>query len=98
MVSEKINTESMSRFLKQVGEACKQDFIVMALGGASSYKRKKLQVSESIPLVFLLLYSPELNPAGQIVNVLRRDYFANKVFDLPDAAILQAMYHCHFES
>lgn len=90
MTSEKMNTENMSRFLKQVSAAHEQDFIVMVLDGASSHKGKKLQVPENVALVFLPSYSPELNPAEQIWNVLRRDYFANKVFDSLDAAILQA--------
>ena len=62
----------------------------MVLDGASSHKGKKLQVPESVALVFLPSYSPELNPVEQIWNVLRRDYFSNKVFDSLDAAILQA--------
>jgi transposase len=40
--------------------------------------------------VLLPPYSPELNPAEQIWNVLRRDYFANRVFDSLDAATDQA--------
>jgi transposase len=35
-------------------------------------------------------YSPELNPAEQIWNTLRRGYFANRVFDSLDAATAQA--------
>jgi transposase len=40
--------------------------------------------------VRLPFYSPELNPAEQIWNTLRRDYFANRVFDSLDAATTQA--------
>jgi hypothetical protein len=32
----------------------------------------------------------QLNPAEQIWNILRRDYFANRVFDALDAATTQA--------
>lgn len=35
-------------------------------------------------------YSPELNPAEQIWNQLRRNYFANCVFDSLNAATEQA--------
>ena len=90
MTSEKMNTESMSKFLKQVSETHEQDFMVMVLDRAPSHKGKKLEVPENIALVFLPSYSPELNPAEQIWNVLRRDYFANRVFDSLNAAILQA--------
>jgi len=58
--------------------------------GVSSHKSKKLQVLKNIALVLLPSYSSELNPAEQIWNMFRRDYFANKVFDSVAAAILQA--------
>jgi transposase len=90
MTSEKMNTENMSGFLKQVSEAHDQDFIVMVLDGAPSHKGKELEVPENVALVFLPPYSPELNPAERIWNVLRRDHFANKVFDSLNAATLQA--------
>jgi len=90
MTSEKMNTENMGLFLKQVSEAHKQDFIIMVLDGAPSHKGKELEVPENIALVFLPSYSPELNPAEQLWNVLRRDYFANKVFDSLNAATHQA--------
>ncbi len=90
MTSEKMNTENMSRFLNQVSEMHEQDFMVMVLDGASSHKCKELTVPGNIALVFLPPYSPELNPAEQIWNVLRRDYFANRVFDSLNAATLQA--------
>jgi len=90
MTSEKMNTENMSRFLDQLSETHKQDFMVMGLDGAPSHKCKELKVPENISLVFLPPYSPELNPAEQIWNVLRRDYFANRVFDSLNAATLQA--------
>ncbi len=90
MTSEKMNTDNMSRFLVQVSETHEQDFMVMVLDGASSHKCKELKVPGNIALVFLPPYSPELNPAEQIWNTLRRDYFANRVFDSLNAATLQA--------
>lgn len=90
MTLEKMNTENMSRFLKQVSDAHDQDFIVMVLDGAPSHKSKELELPENMALVFLPPYSPELNPTERIWNVLRRDYFANRVFDSLAAATLQA--------
>jgi transposase len=90
MTSEKMNTESMTCFLNQVSKAHPENFIVMVLDGASSHKSKELKVPENFSLVLLPPYSPELNPAEQIWNVLRRNYFANRVFDSLDAAIQQA--------
>jgi transposase len=90
MTAEKMNTENMSRFLKQVGETHNEDFIVMILDGAPSHRGKELEVPENMALLFLPPYSPELNPVERLWNVLRRDYFANEVFDSLGAAILQA--------
>jgi DDE superfamily endonuclease len=60
------------------------------LDGASSHKSKDLVVPNNVALILLPPYSPELNPAEQIWNKLRRDYFANRVFDSLDAATEQA--------
>ena len=90
MTAEKMNTDNMSRFLVQVSETHEHDFMVMVLDGASSHKCKELKVPGNIALVFLPPYSPELNPTEQIWNTLRRDYFANRVFDSLNAATLQA--------
>src|SRR3989304_10306230 len=90
MTSEKMNTDNMSRFLVQVSETHEQEFMVMVLDGASSHKCKELKVPENIALVPLPPYSPELSPAEQIWNVLRRDWFANRVFDSLHAATSQA--------
>jgi hypothetical protein len=90
MTSEKMNTDNMSLFLDQISKSHSQDFMVMVLDGASSHKCKELKIPENVALVFLPPYSPELNPTELIWNVLRRNYFANRVFDSLDAATLQA--------
>ena len=90
MTAEKMNTDSMSRFLLQVSEAHKDEFIVMVVDGASSHRSKELKVPENVSLIRLPPYSPELNPAEQIWNVLRRNYYANRVFDSLNAATEQA--------
>ena len=90
MTSDKMNTESMNRFLVQVSEAHPRDFTVMVVDGASSHKGPLLKVPENMVLVLLPPYSPELNPAEQLWNRLRKNYFANKVFDSLDAATIQA--------
>lgn len=89
MTSEKMNTESMTRFLNQVNEAHSDEFIDIVLDGVSSHKSKDLQVPDNVALVLLPPYSPELNPAEQIWNVLQRNYFANRVFDSLNAATRQ---------
>lgn len=90
MTADKMNTENMSSFLAQVSTAHPGEFNIMVVDGASSHKSKDLKVPENVALVLLPPYSPELNPAEQIWNVLRKRYFANKVFDSLDAATQQA--------
>lgn len=90
MTAEKMNTEQMNRFLNQVSKAHKDEFIVMVLDGASSHKSKDLDIPANVALTLLPPYSPELNPAEQIWNRLRKNYFANKVFDSLGAATGQA--------
>lgn len=90
MTCEKMNTDNMNHFLQQVSQKYCKEFIIMVLDGASSHKSKDLVVPENMSLVLLPPYSPELNPAEQIWNMLRRDYFANRVFDSLDAAVKQA--------
>ena len=92
MTAEKMNTENMSRFLSQVSEAHKEEFIVMVVDGASSHKSKALEIPKNVSMVRLPPYSPELNPAEQIWNTLRRNHFANRVFDALDAATTQAEF------
>ena len=60
------------------------------LDGASSHKSKELKIPDNVSPIPLPPYSPELNPAEQIWNLLRRDYFANRLFDSLDAATKQA--------
>lgn len=90
MTADKMNTDNMSRFLSQASQAHQDEFIVMVLDGASSHKSKELKIPNNVSLILLPPYSPELNPAEQIWNVLRRDHFANRVFDSLDAATEQA--------
>jgi transposase len=82
----------MSSFLDQVSKAHKKEFIIMVIDGASSHKSKDLKIPKNVSFIRLPPYSPELNPAEQIWNMLRRNYFANRVFDDLDAATKQAEF------
>jgi transposase len=68
MTAEKLNTENMSRFLGQVSEAHKEEFIAMVVDGALSHKRKELEIPKNVSLVRLPPYSPELNPANKLAT------------------------------
>lgn len=58
--------------------------------GPAATANKELKVPDNVSLILLPQYSPELNPAELIWNRLRKNYFANKVFDSLEAATHQA--------
>jgi len=84
-----MNTENMNQFLAQVRNAHPGEFIIMMLDGASSHKGKELKIPDNIVLEIMPPYSPELNPTELIWNELRKNEFANRVFDSLDAVVQQ---------
>lgn len=71
----------MNQFLKQVSQAHREEFIVMAVNGASSHRSQELEIPENIRLHRLPGYSPELNPQEHIWDELREKEFPNRVFE-----------------
>jgi len=53
---------------------------------------KELDIQKNVSFIRPPPYSPEQNPVAQIWNILRRNYFANCVFDALDAATNQAAF------
>ena len=89
MLAEKMNTETMSKFLAQVTAAHPQDFIVMIVDGASSHVSHDLRIPENIRLHRLPPYSPELNPQEHLWDEIREKLFPNRVFSDMKAVIGQ---------
>ena len=89
MLAEKMNTENMSKFLKQIHRRHPDDFIVMILDGASSHRAKDLDLPPHMHLEALPPYSPELNPQEHIWDELREKEFPNRVFESMDGVITQ---------
>jgi hypothetical protein len=87
----KMNTETMSGFLKQISEAHPDEFIVMIVDGASSHKSKDLHIPENIRLLPLPGYSPQLNPQEHIWDELREKEFPNRVFEHMDGVKKQLL-------
>jgi transposase len=90
MTADKMNTEIMTKFLRQVSRSHWNKFIIMVIDGASSHKSNSLVIPKNVSLIILPPYSPELNPSERIWNLLRRDYFANRYFPTLNDAIDQA--------
>jgi hypothetical protein len=80
-----VSAETMSLFLVTVAERHPEEFIVMVMDQAGWHIAGQLQVPENMRVVLLPPYSPELNPAEHLWEVLREDWFANTVFADLDA-------------
>ena len=84
-ICPQMNTERMGEFLAQVARRYLGDFIIMIVDGASSHRAKDLVVPESIRLLPLPPYSPELNPQEHLWDEIREKEFPNRVFNSMDA-------------
>lgn len=80
-----VSAETMSMFLGEVAQRHAEEFIVMVMDQAGWHLAGELLVPSNIRLVFLPPYSPELNPAEHVWEVLRDERFANTVFADLDA-------------
>ncbi len=80
MITNKMNTTYMSKFLAQVGKKHRTEYIVMVVDGASSHVCKDLVVPTNIRLLRLPPYAPELNPQEHVWDELREKEFPNRVF------------------
>lgn len=80
-----VSAQTMSMFLAEVAERHAEEFIVMVMDQAGWHIARELNVPENMRIALLPAYSPELNPAEHIWEVLREDCFANTVFASLDA-------------
>ena len=89
MLCEKMNTEQMGIFLRQVRARYPGEFILMVLDGASSHRAKDLPVPADMHLEPLPAYAPELNPQEHVWDELREKEFPNRVFESMEAVVVQ---------
>ena len=88
-IAPRMNTSTMSAFLKQIARAHRDEFILMILDGAPSHRGAELAVPANMRLIALPPYSPELNPAELLWDELREKEFANRLFDTLPAVVEQ---------
>jgi hypothetical protein len=66
-----VNSDCMQVFLDEVSSRHLCDRILMVLNGAGWHKAGALEIPESMRLVPLLPYAPELNPVEHLWDELR---------------------------
>lgn len=87
LVTEEMNTVNMNRFLQQVSEKYRDDYILMVVDGASSHKGEMLHIPDNMAILCLPPYSPELNPTEHLWDELREKACANTFFHTLDHVV-----------
>ena len=80
-IADRANTASMNEHLALIsGSVQPGNHCVLVLDGAGWHKSKELEIPENITLLILPPYSPELNPMENVIQYLKQNRFANRVF------------------
>lgn len=81
LISPTVNTDLMSRHLQMIADEAGSDVhVVLVLDGAGWHKAKALKVPQSMTLLFLPPYSPELMPMERVWQWMRQHDLSNRVF------------------
>ena len=77
----------MNIFLRELSKAYSNDFILLAIDGASWHKAKGLEIPENIELFYLPPTTPEMNPTEQIWKEIRKRGFRNEIFETLNSVV-----------
>lgn len=72
------NTINFQTYLDEFSQQNPKEFKIVVLDNGAFHKSKSLIIPENIALLFLPPYSPELNPAENMWEILKRK-FTNKL-------------------
>lgn len=75
-----VDTETMSVFLRHTARRFRGDLCVMVLDSAGWHTANALSIPNSLRLIPLPAYSPELNPVEHLWDYLRDYSFGNATF------------------
>jgi putative transposase len=82
LISPTVSAALMSTHLRMIAdEAGKDVHVVLVLDGAGWHKAKDLKVSDSMTLLFLPPYSPELMPMERVWQWMRQHDLSNRVLE-----------------
>jgi len=85
LVLPEVDAPTMSLFLEELVRRHPHEFILLVLDGAGWHTAKALKVPETIRLLRLPPYSPELNPVEHLWDEIREKKFQNVVFQSMEA-------------
>ena len=82
LIAPTVNTQLMGAHLRMIAEeAGEETHVVLVLDGAGWHKAKALEVPDSMTLLFLPPYSPELMPMERVWLWMRERDLSNRVFE-----------------
>ena len=82
------DTEAMNAHLVEIARAVAPGaHAILILDGAGWHVSEALAVPETISLVTLPPYAPELNPIENVWEFLRKNKLANRLYDTYDAIV-----------
>ena len=91
LILPEVSEQAMSIFLREVSDRHRDEFVLMVMDGAGWYKANALKVPNNMSLIFLPLYSPELNPVEHIWDRIRENSSRNEVFNSIDGVENQSI-------
>lgn len=68
------NTDTFQIYLNEFSEQNPDEFKIIVLDNGAFHKSKALKLPNNIALIFLPPYSPELNPAERIWEILKANF------------------------
>jgi len=76
-----VNTDTMNIFFDELSKEYPDKEIIIAMDQAGWHKAKGLKYPDTITIVYLPSYSPELNPVEKLWQWLRKEVTHNALFD-----------------
>jgi transposase len=81
LILPKVNTDCMNIFLEKIAEQYKNIPITIVMDGAGWHKSKGLIIADSIEIIYLPPYCPELNPVERLWLYLKQNTIKNKIYE-----------------
>jgi len=80
LIMPKCNTEMTNIFLAELSKKLGRDYLLLCTDNASWHKSKDLEIPDNIRFFFIPPRTPEMNPAEQIWQEIRKLGFKNRLF------------------
>ena len=79
-LQQRLNTDCMNVYLKELSRKIKED-VILIMDGAGWHKSKDLFVPKNIEIMLLPAYSPELNPVERLWRHIKDYVLKNRIYE-----------------